>query len=181
MVHIVRKVLRRSLKGALALLFLCFTWAGMDQELNEYSVKAMFIYNFTKYVEWPATSDQRAIQIAVSGYTPVQKALIELSQHINAGQKKLQVLHLDPNSATQYHVIFVPHEEQERLEEIAKRFQGKGVLIVSEEAKNASKGAAINLLVSDNKIRFEVFLSNARNGGVKISSQLTNLAIRVTQ
>jgi len=170
---------RGMLKGVL--LFLCWflVWAGIPSNNNEYDVKAMFVYNFTKYVEWPETSDPVVFRIAVCGNSDIIPVLQSIAQKKSIGTKKIEIVILPPGEIASCQILFVPKSESHLLEELARKCQGKGILIVSEECRNAGKGAAINLVNSNSKIRFDIYLSAARSAGVKISSQLTSLALNV--
>ena len=67
-------------------------------------------------------------------------------------------------------------DESVNMESLASRCRDKGVLIITDECKNARQGAGINLLTLENKVRFEIYQQGVRNGGIKLSSRLSMLA-----
>lgn len=146
---------------------------------NEYSIKAMFLFNFIKYVEWPATTEQAAFRIGVIGDNPIVEALQVVAAQKKTDARRIEIVRITSISDADCQILFFPHGENGKLEEWAKKVAGKGVLLITDDAKNSHKGAAINLLHIDNKIRFEINQSCGRNSGVKISSQLSTLAVSV--
>lgn len=146
---------------------------------NEYDVKAMFILNFIKYVEWPK-ENSKEIRVAIAGNSeivPSLQALVKMKQA--SGNKTIKVFSIDETEVVDCEILFVPSGNSSSLQAIARAYAGKGVLIVTETQRNTSKGGAINLLTIDNKIRFEIYQSHARNAGIKISSRLNDLASNV--
>ena len=148
-----------------------------ELESNEYNIKAMFILNFMKYVEWPSESKTEIFKIGIAGESGIYNALQTMTseRHENV---KIRIEKVNPDSIQGYQVLIIPRSENRRTEEWSKKFQGKGILIISEDCKN-NNNASINLININNKIRFEINNTQARLSGIKISSKLTELAISV--
>lgn len=171
----VKRLYRRSI------LFLSMILLSVQSigEGNEYSLKAMFILNFIKYVEWPASSGGE-IRIAIVGKSEIKEALLSTLKKKSANSnQKVNVIEIDDDEIVPCEILFVPAAESHELSGYQKDYAGKGVLIISESTKSNTKGAAINLINVDNKIRFEIYQSQAKSAGVKISSRLTELAANV--
>ena len=179
--NIYKSHLRGLLKKGLPLLCLLFIWAGAPDNNNEYEVKAMFLYNFTKYIEWPAQADSPVFRIAISGNSEIAPVLQSIAAKKSIGNKKIEIVTLGSGEFVPCQILFIPKSENSQVEELARKCQGKGVLVITDECRNAPKGAAINLVKSENKIRFDLYMNCARTGGIKISSQLTSLALTVYQ
>jgi hypothetical protein len=151
------------------------TRAGTDA--NEYNVKAMFVLNFMKYVDWPENNSSETFNIGVAGESEIYNALVIMisSRQENNRIKITRITGLD---TFPYQIVIIPRSENRNIEEWSKKYQGKGVLLISEECKSPNY-AAINLLNINNKIRFEINHSQARACGIKISSRLAEFAVKV--
>jgi len=146
---------------------------------DEYSIKTLFIYNFTKYIEWPQADKKAVFEIDVAGESDIIKPLEELSRSKKINQKTIVVKVIDAGSEVTGDLVFIPASESKQLDAILKNCRGKNVLVVTEAPNLAAKGAAINFKVVNNKIRFELNQSAAKNSGLKLSSQLIELSIPV--
>lgn len=162
-------------------LMLCFFSANVksfaEGESNEYNIKAMFILNFMKYVEWPAESENGVFKIGIAGdselYDALQSMIKKRNENIN-----IKVERVKADTKESFQIIIISHSENKRIEEWVKKYQGKGVLVISDGCKNADF-SAINLVNVKNKIRFEINNSQAKLGGIKISSKLSEMATTV--
>jgi hypothetical protein len=159
-----------------AFVFGSFTVGTSGSEGNEYQIKAMFVFNFTKYVEWPDAKSGEFFTIGVIGESEITEHLERIAIQKKVGDKKIVVKILSPETEDYCNIIIVSKSKLNKLEQIEKRYSGKGVLIISDESQ---RSAAINLVTRDNKIRFEINQALAKSGGVKISSQLLSLAVYV--
>jgi hypothetical protein len=148
-------------------------------EGNEYSIKAMFLLNFMKYVEWPAEGNIGTFKIGVVGESEISDALIQMTAQRNNDNRKIEILKLSATNLPYCQMVFISHTENAKLDEWLKRVNGKGVLVVSEDYKINNSSASINLLNVENKIRFEINQSSLRQNNLKVSSRLTELAINV--
>lgn len=160
----------------LVILAIASVYSFAEGGSNEYNIKAMFILNFMKYVEWPAETYNNEFTIGVVGESEIFDALVKMAGN-RKESKKINVEKVNADSLGNYQIVIIPKSENKKLEEWVRKFQYKGVLIISDECKNA--GAAINLLNINNKIRFEINNTQARLGGIKISSRLAELAVKV--
>lgn len=159
-----------------AFVFGSFTLIPPGTEGNEYQIKAMFVFNFTKYVEWPEVKSNDVFTIGVIGESEIFDQLERVATQKKVGESKIVIRSLSIEAEDYCNIIIVSKSQTSKLEQIEKRYAGKGVLIISDESP---RSAAINLVTRDNKIRFEINQSLAKIGGVKISSQLLSLAVEV--
>lgn len=146
---------------------------------NEYSIKAMFLLNFIKYVEWPIENSKPVIRIGVAGESEMFDALTALAAQRSSEGQKVEIRRVDDKNCGSFQVIFVSNEDYKKAEERIRKLAGKGVLIVSEDDKCKTRQSGINLFNKDNKIRFEINLTPVKNNGMKISSKLMELASAV--
>lgn len=148
-------------------------------EGNEYNLKAMFVLNFIKYVEWPQSSNS-IFTIAIVGESPLKENLLSMvSLKSNSVGPKIEIITVERNELKQCHILFIPAGKKMEEKDVVKFCQGKGILIITEGSKLTCNGAAINLLKLDNKIRFEIYQTQAKIAGVKIASKLLELATTV--
>jgi hypothetical protein len=152
------------------------TWAHA-QAPNEYHVKAAFLYNFAKFVEWPSDPPNEPIVIGIIGKDPFGGALEEAIRGKTVKGRKLAAQHLkagqDPRGCQ---IIFISASEQKRLRSILADLNGAGVLTVGDTEGFAEAGGMINLTIVDQRVHFEINPDAAQRAGMKISSKLLSLA-----
>lgn len=143
--------------------------------------KAIFIYNFTRYFEWPDAmkSGNFVIQI-VGSNSGINSELSKMSSSKQVGNQKIELKITNTIDASiKPHIIYILSESSDQLKEAFSKYKGKGALIVTEKTGLAKAGAAINFVAIDNKQKFEYSKSNASKAGLKTSDELKNLAIVV--
>jgi NADH/NAD ratio-sensing transcriptional regulator Rex len=153
--------------------------SGAVSDGNEYRIKAMFLLNFIKYVEWPIENSKQVIRIGVVGESEMFDALTTLAAQRSAEGQKVEIKKVDENNVGVFQVIFISNTDNKKLDERIRKLSGKGILTISEDDKCKSRQAGINLFNQDNKIRFEINLTPVKNNGMKISSKLMELASAV--
>jgi hypothetical protein len=144
-------------------------------------VKAVFLYNFTRYFEWPEKmkSGNFIIQI-IGNNTSLNNELNKMASSKQVGNQKLEIKSSTAiDGSIQPHIIFLLNESSDLLKEISSKYKGKGALIVTEKSGLAKAGSAINFVVAENKQRFEYSKTNAVKAGLKTSDELKSLAIAV--
>jgi hypothetical protein len=147
--------------------------------LAEYEVKAAFLLNFIKYVEWPAaragtTNDD--LVLCIAGENPFGEFLNLLKDKNIRGRKLVIRNTVDQSNLVASHIIFIPASEEYRLTALMSAVEGLPILTVSEIPAFAQRGGMINFITVDNKIRFEINLDAAQHVGIQIGSQLLKLA-----
>lgn len=153
--------------------------SGAVSDGNEYRIKAMFLLNFIKYVEWPIENSKPIIRIGVAGESEMFDALTTLASQRSAEGQKVEIKKVDENNVGAFQVIFISNTDNNELDEKIRKLSGKGILTISEDDKCKTRQAGINLFNQDNKIRFEINLTPVKNNGMKISSKLIELASAV--
>lgn len=148
-----------------------------ESENNEYNIKAMFVLNFMKYVEWPQEPNSDTFKIGVVGESNIYQALLSLVAN-RKENSKIKIYKVNTDLNEEYQILIIARNENNRIESLSKKYLGKGTLIISEECKN-NNNASINLVNINNKIRFEINNIQAKLGGIKISSKLSEMAISV--
>jgi hypothetical protein len=146
---------------------------------GEYQVKAVFLFNFVQFVEWPASahaSSSSPIVIGIAGEDPFRGVLDDTVRGEKVNGRALEVRRLAGNQDwAGCHLLFIGRSEKERAVELVRELQGQPVLCVGEMEGFAERGGVVNFFMADRKVRFEVNPRAAAQQGLKISSRLLQL------
>jgi hypothetical protein len=145
---------------------------------SEYQVKAAFLYNFMKFVEWPGDglNNPGTLTLGILGKDPFGDALDEVRGKTAKG-RRVVVLHLhQPEEAKECDLLFVCASEKGRLSQILKVVQNARILTVADQEGFCQAGGMINLVFVKNRVGFEVNVGAASRVRLRISSQLLKLA-----
>lgn len=144
-------------------------------------IKAVFLYNFTRYFEWPETKKSGNFIIQVVGKNDALiKELNKMAETKVVGSQKLEVINTgDFDGKTKPHMLFLLPEMSKSIPDITSKLKGKGSLIIAEKEGAAKSGAAINFVIIDNKQKFEYSKNSAVKAGLKTSEDFKALAIAV--
>lgn len=169
---------RRWAAAVLFVLGLCST-AGAQNGSAENALKAAFIYNFVKFIEWPPEAfpnDDAELTICIWGADTLKGALGPLDGK-PARSRRIHVRHLpDKISVAGCHIVYVSRDEAGRLKQALARVGRKHILTIGDMPRFAARGGVINLFKAEDRIRFEINLEAARASGLTISSRLLSLA-----
>jgi hypothetical protein len=151
----------------------------------EYQIKAAFLYNFTGFVEWPpeaALRPTRPLTIGILGKDPfgdsLDKAIKGKTSH---GTSLVLKRYSRLEDLERCDLLFISRDMLPRLQTILKRIAGQHVLTVAEEHPRLEADVVITLLISQNKVRFEIDRDAAEAEQILISSKLLSLAQTVRQ
>lgn len=145
----------------------------------EYQLKAAFLYQFVKFVEWPPTAfltSRDKVIIGLLGESPMKAALAAIEGKEAKGRQVRVEVYKTLDDLHYCHVLFISPSMDDRLPAILKRLRGWSSLTVSNMDGFARRGGMINFVTVENKIRFEVNVKAAERAHVRISSQLLRLA-----
>jgi hypothetical protein len=147
---------------------------------GEYQVKAAFLYNFTKFTDWPPRAFPSAnapMVIGIVGEDPFGQTLDEVVRGEMVGGRPLVVkrLRADDDLRT-CHILFISRSEKERLPALLSQLKGSPVLSVSEIKGFAEQGGMVNLLLANKTVKMEINQSAAEQAGLQISAKLLKLA-----
>jgi hypothetical protein len=156
------------------------TALSLNEETIEYPLKLACLYNFTKFVEWPASSyrnPEASLAICIVGDDPFSPKLEgELSTRSVGGHPvEVRTLKLK-DSLSACHIVFVPVTEKNQATRILSGLRGSSTLTVGESEGFAAMGGIINLTVEGNMLHFEVNALAAERAGLKISSKFLSMA-----
>lgn len=171
---------RSILTLLMALLLFCLPWRTDSAEaVPSYHVKAAFIYNFIKFIEWPTTAfkDSRTPYIVgVLGKDPFGSDLKNTMSDKTINGRPILVRSVTDPEIGKCHALFISSSERRRLKSILDQAKGAPVLTIGETEEFAQMGGIINFVIEDNKVRFQINIEAAKRADLKIHSTLLNLA-----
>jgi hypothetical protein len=172
----VRSIIKR-------VLFLATLLFGVRVEaqapMDESQVKAMFVYNFLKFVEWPVDASlgaKDAFVVVIIGEGATADATERFLESKAIGARPLVVRRTQwDQSLAGVRAAFVLEQDPKRLRRILDAAAAAGALTIGEGENFATRGGVIGLLVEDRKVRFDVDTSAAQLAGLRVSSKLLAL------
>jgi YfiR/HmsC-like len=157
-----------------------FTTLASAAEYSEDAVKAAYLYRFAGYIDWPERGPATPFTIDVLGAPRVAGELRRLLPghliHGQVAQVREISEHRDLGNAQ---IVYVAAGHADLVRSLLPQTSGNSMLVVTDEEDGLSSGSTLNFLTVDRNVRFEVSLTAAQRWGLKISSELLGVAIRV--
>lgn len=147
----------------------------------EPAVKAAYIYRFLEYVSWPPQvlrSPDAPIVIGTTQPDDVVAELNRIASERTVQNRRISVIQVKDERDAAIHVLYVPRLDGPRAK-VLEVFRQRPVLIITDAADGLERGATINFVESDGRIKFEVSVDAASRAGLTISSRLLAVAARV--
>ncbi|MEM1407028.1 MAG: YfiR family protein [Bacteroidota bacterium] len=164
---------KNSIKVIAAFLFLSVQLFAQNEAEK---VKSLFIYNFTRYIEWPQTNGTFHIGVLGSD-KKILNAFKEMASRKSTPSMKIIVKQFSNPAETEgYNLVYIPENNSRSLKQISGRTK---TLVVTEKAGMTKYGSDINFVQQGGKIRFEMNKGSIEKTELKVSSQLMSLAIMV--
>jgi hypothetical protein len=152
-----------------------------DPQLNSVSLKSLFIYNFTKHVDWPDNGGSQLI-IGVVNEPGTAEKLQQILKNKRIKEKTYEVFTVQsPEEALNCQLIYIPAQHGYLLKQFLKWMDGRKVLIVTEGSNMAARGAAISIIENNGKLTFEVNEQAIFKSGLNVSKELIRLGAPVNQ
>jgi hypothetical protein len=178
-----RSIASRPLALVLSFILLHSSGAALfaqEGPVPEPQVKAAFLVNFPKYVDWPAEAfaeTNSPIVIAVLGESEVTAELQKIVAGRTVNGRKIVLKRLASGEESYVcHILFVAAAEHRRSPNLLARLKDTSILTVGESDNFLERGGIINLARRDQKIALEVNLAATDRAGLKISSKLLSVA-----
>jgi hypothetical protein len=155
------------------------TWAQASPSV-EYQVKAAFLLNFAKFIEWPANVFQGGktpIAVCIFRYDPFGSALDDIIRGKNINNRELlarRINELPDLKACQ--LVFVSKTEDKHLSEVLNSLSGASALVVGESEGFAERGGGVQFFLENKKLRFAVNVDALQRAHLTVSSKLLALA-----
>lgn len=170
------------MKKVLFSFLLCcfFAVSGFSQERATHEIHSAMLYNFIKYVQWPNETDGGEFVVGVIGDDDVFKTLQTWYDGKPKGTKKYSIRKLNsPEEAANCQVVYVGRSKSRSFDEIKTSIAGKSVLTITDGNGLGQKGSCINFKVIDGKLKFELNQNVVTSSNLKVSGQLTSMAIMI--
>lgn len=169
------KCLRRTI--CFVMLMLLWGSCALGNTVQEYQIKAAFLYNAAKFIEWPPESNATgSFVIGVLGDDPFGPLLDELSTKTIRGKKIIIRRFSSLDKVRDCHLLFVPASERRRLSAVLSMGRGAAVLTVSDMDGFAKSGGMIEMVMDKGRLGFDVNNQQVRKQGIRISAQMLKLA-----
>lgn len=166
------------MKRALILIFLALTITVKAQEKPMHEIHAAMIFNFLKYIQWPNDSEPGEFVVGVIGEDDVFNTLKNYYDGKPKGAKKYSIRKLaSADEAASCSVVYIGKNKSGQFENVKTAISGKSVLTITDSFNLGKKGSCINFKVVDEKLKFELNQASVTSSSLKVSSQLSSMAI----
>jgi len=160
--------------------FLCGFGNGHAQVSREYQLKAVFLYNFAQFTEWPDdafATDKSPLVIGVIGSDPFGHSLENTIKGETIQGHPLVIQHYHrADEIKACHILFISQSENRQLDEIVRSLKEKPTLTVADADGPASAAVMIRFMVENNKVHFRINQRAATNAHLILSSRLLRVA-----
>jgi hypothetical protein len=161
------------------MLLVLFPLNGSIWVEKDYKFHTVFVYNFTKYIEWPVNIDHMNIGV-VNGSDDLMRTFQRMADLKSTHNQKFYIRNIrSVAEASDCHILFIPENQSNKLTQFTENSSGKPVLIITEQSGLIKKGSLINFITIDGKLNIELNRSAFEKAGLKVSGQLLGLAILV--
>jgi len=154
------------------------------QSATEYQVKAGYLFNFLKFVEWPDdsfTHTQSKWVIGIVGDSPVGNQLSKLAEGKNIlGRELLVKKFQSADNLRDCNILFISDSEKKRLPSILASLRGSSVMTVADMDHFIESGGMVQFVVENARVRVSIDVGGTERSGLKVSSKLLALARAVT-
>ncbi|MCG8042522.1 MAG: YfiR family protein [Candidatus Thiodiazotropha taylori] len=154
--------------------------AAQDSELETALLKTVFIYNFAKFTRWPEDQSKPtrdALTLCSVGDDSITNNLPKLAGRVLRGKPIKSVKISNESELGECHVLYIAQSTHNRIQEILQPIKMRPILTISEMQQFSQNGGMIELTQDQEKLRFIINLNTTRSSGLRLSSQLLDLAI----
>jgi hypothetical protein len=165
-------------KAAFVLLILV---SGFIQaQAQNYKLHPLYIFSFTRYIQWPEAYSQGDFEIDVLGDSPIIEELNKMAQAKKVGDRVIKIVKINSVAdIKKCQMLFVPSGKSGQIAEILAKVGSQSILVISEEPGLGAKGSHINFVTKDGKLVFEMNQAAITKQNMKVSNELTRLAILI--
>ncbi len=147
---------------------------------REYLLKAAFVYNFTKYIEWQDPDRLDSFVITVLGKSDILVPLNEIAKRNSVDGKTIRINHIATiNDFKDCHILFIAPSEAENLDHILDIVEYENILTVADSHGFAMRGVAINFVIIEGRIKFKINSQALKRAELNVGSQLLKVGLMV--
>lgn len=176
------KTMKKGVLTALLTMFSMSSYAYAREEPSEEQVKAAFVFNFAKFVEWPTQSfqdEKSSLNLCIAGQDKVEAALKLLDQR-EVQNHVLKIISLNEEinqvKAKGCHILFIARSEKNRQVQWLSAVEQQPILTVADNLDLVKQGGMISLYLEAQRVQFVVNQSSTQNNGLKLSARMLQLA-----
>lgn len=156
---------------------------GQETGFSEYEIKAAWLLNFARFVNWPTNafgSPNSPIVMGVAGRDPFGRLLEKVFAGKTVKGRPLVIRHpASDQELQQCHILFISNSERRRLREMLEKLATQPVLTVGETDDFLDQGGILNFVLKEQSIRFEINVQAAKAAGLKLEANLLKIATSV--
>jgi hypothetical protein len=153
-------------------------FCGLTQAQN-YKQHPLFIYSFTRYVQWPEAYSQGDFEILILGDTPLMEELKVLGTK-KVGDRPIKITKISSVAEIRKcNMLFVPADKSDKLTEIIQKIDTQSVLLMTEQAGLGAQGSCINFITKEGRLAFELNQAAFTKRNLKASNELTRIATMI--
>lgn len=152
---------------------------GQPKSLPDYKFQSLYLYNFTKYISWPAMSTNEPIRIGILADSLVFDEISQfLSDKKSANGQPISLIHLKtPKNISNEHIVFLSDKSKFELKQVSKKIADKPILLVSEQPDGIKKGSIIDIIRKDGSLKIQINKKQADRAKLKIDDQLIKICV----
>ena len=170
---------RHSLAATVAIVLTVVSLSSQSRAPGEEEVKAAFLYNFAKYVTWPAPVEAFEVcAVAAPGF--VQSMGVIVAGESIDGRPVRVLTPATPGEARRCHILYIGRGDEEQARQWLRAVNDAPVLTVGDSPRFLSEGGVVAFVTEADRVRFDINVAEARRAGLTISSRMLRVARRVS-
>ena len=147
-------------------------------DARQAKLAAAYVFNFVKFIEWPATSPVEGLEVCFSGADDIRMALTEAVRDKSVGERRISVRAIAQAAGySGCHVLYVDSLSTLKVPSQSS----EGILTIGDSPTFTAGGGVIRLYVDNNRLRFIINVHHAKRARLQVSSNLLKLATRIEQ
>lgn len=176
-----KRASQQALSALLSLSLIGIPLPAQAEELSEYSLKALFLYNFAIFTAWPNRSMDN-FHLCIYGKDPFGQGIDSLMKSKKINGRMIDIDRIsDVTQLRQCQLVFISSSALANLDDVVDAIKDDPILTVADSPGASKQGVILNMNVKDEKVTFEANLTMARKAGLNLSSQLLRLATEIHQ
>jgi len=147
---------------------------------QSYKMHTLYIYSFSKYIVWPGEAAQGDFIIGVLGDSPIEASLQKMASLKKVNGRVIKVTSFDdPQSIGNCNILFLPQNQSNNLAKALNIVGNRSILVVTEKEGLGAQGSALNFIVKNNKLLFELNNEAVDKANLKVASELKKYAVQL--
>jgi len=154
-------------------------FTGLSQVTSISQAQSMFIYDFSRLIQWPAGSSTGEFVIGVFGDNELYSSLLSFVANKKVGAQSIAVKKFeDPQSISRCQILFVGDTKISKFQEVISRIQGFNSLVITEKRGMINSGSAIDFVLVEDKLKFVMNPENAAKYNLTVSKSLEDMSYK---